>query len=44
MVLIKLMGGRVMGLGRKKSTLKMKRKKAQAKKKARIKAKIEAKK
>tara|TARA_Y100000768_G_scaffold387924_1_gene381033 strand:- start:34752 stop:34859 length:108 start_codon:yes stop_codon:yes gene_type:complete len=31
-----------MGMGRKKSVLKMKRRKGQAKKKARIKAKIEA--
>ena len=33
-----------MGMGRKKSVLKMKRKKNQAKKKARIKRRIEAKK
>ncbi len=31
-----------MGMGRKKSVLKMKRRKGQAKKKARIQAKIEA--
>jgi hypothetical protein len=31
-----------MGMGRKRSVLKMKRKKGQAKKKAKIKAKIEA--
>ena len=33
-----------MGMGRKKSVLKMRRKKGQAKKKARIQAKIQAKK
>lgn len=36
------MGGRTMGAGRKKQTLKMDRKKAQAKKKARIQKRIEA--
>lgn len=44
MVHINLMGGCIMGAGRKKSILKMKRRKAQAKKKARIQKKIEAKK
>jgi hypothetical protein len=44
MVHINLMGGCTMGAGRKKSILKMKRRKAQAKKKARIQKKIEAKK
>lgn len=44
MIHINLMGGCTMGAGRKKSILKMKRRKAQAKKKARIQKKIEAKK
>ncbi len=39
---INFMGGRTMGAGRKKTTLKMSRKKAQAKLKARIQKRIDA--
>ena len=44
MIHINFMGGCTMGAGRKKTILKMRRRKNQAKKKARIQKKIDAKK